>query len=70
MNIIVSFEGLSDVSVVLLQNTYGMMSPFTDVLRHVTLRSASLHITPPTNTKFAAVMVFRTTVDNLNTLLQ
>jgi len=30
MNIIVSFEGVSDVSVVLLQNAYKMTSPFAD----------------------------------------
>jgi len=65
MNIIVSFEGLPDVSVVLLQNAYEMTSPFTDASHCVTFCRASLHIKPPTGTKFAAVMVFRTTVDCL-----
>jgi len=65
MNIIVSFEGESDVSVVLLQNAYEMTSPFADASRCVTFHHASLQIKPPTSTKFAAVMVFKTTVDGL-----
>jgi len=65
MNTIVSFEGLPDVSVVLLQNAYEMTSPFADASRCVTFCRASLQIKPPTGTKFAAVMVFITTVDGL-----
>jgi len=65
MNIIVSFEGVSHVSVVLLQNTYKMTSPFTDASCCMTFGYASLQIKPPTSTKFAAVMVFKTTMDGL-----
>jgi len=65
MNIIVSFEGVPDVSVVLLQNAYKMTSPFADASCCMTFCYASLQIKPPTSTKFAAVMVFRTTVDGL-----
>ena len=65
MNVIVSFEGLSDVSVFLLQNAYEMTSPFADAPYCVTFCYASLQIKPPTSTKFAAVMMFRMTVDGL-----
>jgi len=65
MNIIVSFEGLSDASVVLLQNTYEMTLPFAGASRCVTFCRALLHIKLPTSTKFAVVMVFKMTVDGL-----
>jgi len=65
MNIIVSFEGVSGASVVLLQNAYKIISPFADASCCMTFCYASLQIKLPTNTKFAAVMVFKTTVDGL-----
>jgi len=42
-----------------------MTSPFADAPCFMTFCYALLHIIPPTSTKFAAVMVFRTTVDGL-----
>jgi len=65
MNIIVSFEGLSDVSVFLQQNAYEMTSPFADASCCMTFHHTSLQIKPPTSKKFAAVMMFKTTVDGL-----
>jgi len=50
MNIIVSFEGVSDVSVVLLQNAYTMTSPFADASCCMTFCYASLQIKLPTST--------------------
>jgi len=48
MNIIVSFKGVSDVSVVLLQNAYEIMSPFADTSCCMTFHYTSLRIKPPT----------------------
>jgi len=65
MNIIVSFKGVSGVSVFLLQNAYEMTSPFADASRCMTFHHTSLQIKQPTSTKFAAVIMFKTTVDGL-----
>jgi len=61
----VSLKDPFDLSVVLMQNAYKTMSLFADASRRMTFHCISLQIKLLTNTKFAAVMVFKTTVDGL-----